>query len=90
MTGLSYQVELLSRARRQLRKFDRGTAARLIDAVTALGADPRPPGAKILKSGAGLMRLRVGHYRIVYRVDDARLTVVVVTLGHRREVYDEL
>jgi mRNA interferase RelE/StbE len=52
-----------------------------------LAQDPRPPAARALQARPGL-RVRVGDYRIIYTVADDVLLVVVVTLGHRREVYD--
>jgi mRNA interferase RelE/StbE len=52
-----------------------------------LAQDPRPPAACALQGRPGL-RVRVGDYRITYTVADDVLLVVVVTLGHRREVYD--
>ena len=51
-----------------------------------LGRDPRPTGAKSLRGRDG-MRVRVGDYRIIYTVRDDVLLVVVVDLGHRREIY---
>jgi len=56
-------------------------------AIALLARDPRPPGAKALRGRDGL-RVRVGEYRIIYTVQDDVLLVVVVTLGHRRDVYD--
>lgn len=53
-----------------------------------LAQDPRPPGARALQGRPGL-RVRVGDYRILYTVDDDVLLVVVVRLGHRRDVYDQ-
>jgi len=56
-------------------------------AIALLAEDPRPPAARALKGRPGL-RVRVGDYRIIYAVHDDVLLVVVVMLGHRREVYD--
>jgi len=52
-----------------------------------LAEDPRPPAARALRGRPGL-RVRVGDYRLVYTVVDDVLLVVVVTVGHRRDVYD--
>ncbi len=52
-----------------------------------LGDDPRPPAAKPLR-GRPAWRVRVGDYRIIYTIDDGVLLIVVVTLGHRRDVYE--
>lgn len=56
--------------------------------LALLGQDPRPPGARALQGRPGL-RVRVGDHRIVYTVKDDVLVVVVVRLGHRRDVYDQ-
>jgi len=55
--------------------------------IDALADGPRPAGAKKLKGGGELWRIRVGDYRIVYAVRDRILLVLVVRVAHRREVY---
>lgn len=52
-----------------------------------LAADPRPPAATRLVGGSGAWRVRTGDYRVVYEVNDGKLLVFVVRVGHRREVY---
>ncbi|MBS3758181.1 MAG: type II toxin-antitoxin system RelE/ParE family toxin [Desulfobacterales bacterium] len=54
--------------------------------VESLGEDPRPPGSKKL-SGQEKYRLRGGRYRIIYSVQDEELTICVVKVGHRKDVY---
>ncbi|MET9023706.1 type II toxin-antitoxin system RelE/ParE family toxin [Actinopolymorpha sp. NPDC004070] len=49
--------------------------------------EPRPHGAQALQGRSGLLRIRVGDYRVIYEVQDARLVVLVVDLGHRRDIY---
>ena len=82
-----YRIELRPAAVRALRKLDPPIARRLRGAISLLAQDPRPPAARPLKGRPGL-RVRVGDYRIIYTVVDDVLLVVVVTLGHRRDVYD--
>jgi len=84
---VAYEIEVRPAALRALRRIDHKDQARLQGAIALLAVDPRPPGAKALRGRAGL-RIRVGSYRILYTVEDDRLLVVVVTLGHRRGVYD--
>jgi len=55
--------------------------------IELLAENPRPRGATMLKGDHGLLRVRTGGYRIVYEVRDAALMVLVVTIGHRSEVY---
>lgn len=82
----AYRIELRPAAVRALRKLDPQVRHRIHGAIALLAQDPRPPGARALQGRDGL-RVRVGDYRIVYTVDDRVLTVVVVRLGHRRDVY---
>jgi mRNA interferase RelE/StbE len=82
-----YRIELRPAAIRALRKLDPPIRRRVQGAIALLGHDPRPPAARALKGRPGL-RVRVGDNRIIYTVHDDVLLIVVVTLGHRREIYD--
>jgi len=81
-----YRIELRPSAVRALRKLDPKLRHRLQGAIALLAQDPRPPAARALQGRPGL-RVRVGDYRIIYTVADDLLLVVVVTVGHRRDVY---
>ena len=66
----------------------RPTPGRRIQAAIELLAEtPRPPGAKKLSGGSGDWRVRTGDYRIIYEIRDAQLIVLVVAMGHRRDIY---
>jgi mRNA interferase RelE/StbE len=84
---MAWTVSLLPQAARQLAKLDHSVAKRIGAALTALGENPRPPGSKKLV-GVEAWRVRMGDWRVIYQVHDARLVVLVVRIGHRREVYD--
>ena len=60
---------------------------RIVARIQALAEDPRPSGCEKLSGEADRYRVRVGRYRVVYSVGDAELTVVVVRVGHRKDVY---
>lgn len=79
-------VEILRSAQRQLAKIDRQDRHRIITAIRGLASDPRPAGSKKL-SGRLAWRIRVGVYRVIYEIADDRLLVLVVAIGHRKEVY---
>jgi len=83
-----YRVLIKPSARKELlaipTKKDR---QRLVRRVELLGGDPRPAGCQKLTGGGGLYRVRVGQYRIVYEIRDGALVVLVVRLGHRRDIY---
>lgn len=81
-----YRIELRPAAVRALRKLDPAARHRIQGAIALLAQNPRPPAARSLRGRPG-MRVRVGDYRIIYTVHDEVCVVVVVTLGHRREVY---
>lgn len=83
---MTYRIELRPAAVRALKQVGHQDRDRIRGAIALLGEDPRPPGAKALRGRPGL-RVRVGDYRIIYVVDDDVLVIVVVTLGHRRDVY---
>ncbi|NLT05550.1 MAG: type II toxin-antitoxin system RelE/ParE family toxin [Solirubrobacterales bacterium] len=84
---MTYRIELRPAAARALKKLDPPVRRRIQGAITLLAQEPRPPVARALRGRPGL-RIRVGDYRIVYTVSDDVLLVVVVTVGHRRDVYD--
>jgi mRNA interferase RelE/StbE len=60
---------------------------RLVARIEALAGDPRPPGCEKLAGHSDRYRVRQGHYRVGYSVDDAERVILVVKVGHRREVY---
>ena len=83
-----YRVLLRPAAQRFLRKLrDPSLAGRLVAAMRDLASQPRRPGCDKLVGPEGLYRVRIGDYRIVYQVQDQALLVLVIKIGHRREVY---
>lgn len=83
----AYLIEVRPRAEKELAALPRDAQRRIVRAIDVLAEDPRPAGCVALRGGEGLLRIRVGVYRVVYLVEDDRLVVVVVRIGHRREVY---
>jgi mRNA interferase RelE/StbE len=85
---MAYVVEFSPAARRQLRKLDPPILKRILRRIEKLEKQPRPKSAKKLQgSGEPLYRVRESDYRIVYSIEDDRLIVLVVRIGHRGEVY---
>lgn len=84
---MTHRIVLSPAAARQIRKLDAPDRRRVQAAVELLALDPRPPAATRLVGGAGEWRVRVGDHRIVYEIHDGELLVLVLTVGHRREVY---
>ncbi len=84
---MSYKVQILPNVLKKLKKIDWTNQLRIIDAINALEEDPRPHGCKKLRSRE-VWRIRVGKYRIIYEIQDNNLIVLVVRIGHRKDVYD--
>lgn len=82
-----YRIGVAPAALRQLRKLD-GTARRRVQAaIELLAQQPRPSGARKLVGGEGEWRVATGDDQIIYQIDDDVLLVLVVALGHRRDIY---
>ena len=81
-----YRIEVRPAAIRELRKLGPGVRPRIEGAIALLAQDPRPPASRPLRGRPGY-RVRVGDYRIIYTIQDDVLLVVVVALGHRRDIY---
>lgn len=82
-----YRIELRPAAARALHKLDPQIQRRIRGAIALLAHHPRPPSARALRGRPGF-RVRIGDYRVIYTIADNVLLVVIVTLGHRRDVYD--
>ena len=85
-TAAKYQLVLTPRAERGLKRIDRHAMERIAQRIDALAERPRL--GKVLKSPLrGKRSLRVGDYRVIYRLDTARQKVIIESVGHRREIY---
>ena len=86
---MTYALRLGGRARRELARLPHDVITRIDKAITALAENPRPPGCKKLRSKTPEgWRVRVGVYRVLYQLDDARREVTVYRIAHRRDVYN--
>jgi mRNA interferase RelE/StbE len=83
---VSYTVRFRPRAAEQLRALPKSVTTTIAQVLDALAENPRPSGAVPLK-GTDFMRVRVRDYRVVYEIRDDVLLVLVIRLGHRRDVY---
>ncbi len=84
---MAYTVEILPSAARDIRKLPRAAQDQARPVIRALANDPRPSGVVKMRGPGDFYRVRSGNYRIVYRVRDEALVVVVVRVGDRSEVY---
>jgi mRNA interferase RelE/StbE len=83
----AYTIEFTHCAEKDFRALPPEIRRRLAPKIDALKLNPRPRGVKSLEGPDGILRLRVGDYRILYRILDDRLVVLLVKIGHRREIY---
>ena len=87
---MTYRLEILPTAQRELASLPLKDRKKVDERIHSLAVEPRPPGAKALRGHKGLFRLRVGRYRVIYQVRDDVLVVLIVKVGHRRDVYRNL
>jgi mRNA interferase RelE/StbE len=73
-------------AQKQILKLDKKVIPLIKTAIASLSENPRPYGYKKLK-GEEAYRIRVGDYRIIYEIDNNKIIVTVVSVGHRKEIY---
>jgi mRNA interferase RelE/StbE len=83
---MPYVVYIKRSAEKELDSLPLEAKQRIIARLLNLKANPRPPGAKKLWGGERY-RVRIGHYRVLYTIDDALGKIEVSAVGHRREVY---
>lgn len=83
---INYRITIKRSAAKEIEKIALKDRKRIIIKIRSLSSDPRPPGRKKL-SGQEKYRIRQGDYRILYQIEDEELVIVVVKVGHRRDVY---
>jgi mRNA interferase RelE/StbE len=88
---LTWAVEFDDRARKELRKLDEAAQKQILRYLRsriATESDPRRFGKALSTDKVGLWRYRVGDYRLVCRIEDGKVVVLVLRAGHRKNVYD--
>lgn len=84
---MAYVLTYLPPVDRDFGRLPSAVLLRVDAAIRRLAHTPRPTGAKKLTDESGVWRLRVGDYRVLYRIDDANEQVVILRVRHRRDVY---
>jgi len=83
---VTYTITILQRAQSELADLPADAYVQVRETIRALARDPRPPGCLKLTGRTG-WRIRVGNYRVVYEIDDTNRSILVLHVGHRRDVY---
>ncbi|MEH2401797.1 type II toxin-antitoxin system RelE family toxin [Nostoc sp.] len=86
---MTYKVEILRGALKQLKKIPSELQERIQIKIDDLATEPRPNGVKKLKGKENAYRIRVGDYRVIYDIFDYLLVVNVVEVGHRKNIYKD-
>ena len=82
-----YQIEFSATAEKQFRKLAKSIQQRLARVINSLASAPRPRGSRRLQGYEDVYRIRSGVYRIIYSIEDKRLLIIVLKVGHRKDVY---
>jgi mRNA interferase RelE/StbE len=83
---MRYEVSILRRAQKELASLPREAYKQVKDTILSLAEEPRPEGCKKLTARQG-WRIRASDYRIIYEIDDTQHTILILHIGHRRDVY---
>lgn len=83
----AWRIEWKSSAARELRRLARPVIPRIIEAVAALAVNPLPVGVKKLHGSEQTYRIRVGDYRILYELQRQQITIAIIRVRHRKDVY---
>jgi mRNA interferase RelE/StbE len=84
---MKYRIEFSPTAESQLKKLPKEVQSRLKHPIDRLAENPFPRGVKKLSAEENLYRLRIGDYRIIYHVKGKALLILILKLGHRKNVY---
>ncbi len=76
-----HSIEISRTAEKQLKKLKRVDQRRVVNAIVALAADPRPPGSRKLAGYDDVFRIRVGRYRVLYSVSGKKLVIIILKIG---------
>ena len=83
---MKYTILIERYGQKQIMKLDKKIIPVIKSAIAGLADNPRPYGYKKLK-GEDAYRIRVGDYRVIYEIDDGKIIVTVVSVGHRKDIY---
>jgi mRNA interferase RelE/StbE len=85
-----YRIDILPTAKKALAELPRNLQKRIDQRILSLADDPCPPGAVKIQGMLNGWRIRVGDYRILYTIENDRLLILIIRIGHRRDVYRRL
>lgn len=84
---VKFKIQISSSAEKQLQKLPKEVQNRISKIILDLARNPYPYGCKKLAGEDDIWRIRIGDYRVLYSIDKAIITIVVLKIGHRKEIY---
>ena len=84
---VNYKIEIKRSASKEIEKLPKSVLKRVLNKIQSLGREPRPSGCKKLTADEKY-RVRVGDYRILYSIENDKLMIYIVKVGHRKKIYD--
>lgn len=85
-----FRIEFKQRAQKALRRIPNNVLFRIQKAILDLRSDPLPVGSEKMRGYDGYYRIRVSTYRIVYQVESTNRMIIIIQVGHRKNVYKQL
>ena len=82
-----YEILISQSAEKTLKRLPKNDTARVVATIEKLAIDPRPQGCRKLSGEVDACRVRVGVYRIIYEIEDLLLRILILKIGHRKDVY---
>ena len=83
----NYKIEIIASAEKSLKKIPKKDILKIVEAIQILSITPFPEGCRKLKGEEDVYRVRQGNYRIIYEVIEKKLIVLVLKIGHRKDIY---
>lgn len=86
----NYKIEISSTAEKALKKIPKKDLAKIVESIQILSYNPYPEGCRKLAGEEGAYRIRQGTYRIIYEVEGKKLIILILKIGHRKDIYRNL
>lgn len=87
---MKYTIEYKSSVKKELKKIGKVDRIAIISKILKLTENPRPNGSAKLKGSSNLYRIRHGDYRVIYQIENIVLVIIIIRIGHRKEIYKNL
>lgn len=87
MAKSMFKISITNRAEKDLKRLERSTKNRVVEAILSLSEEPHPAGGRKIQSEEGVWRIRIGDWRFAYTIDLPNQEITIIRIAHRREFY---